>query len=245
MKAFRWVLALAIVLGLAGCGASKDATMPDVTGQKLNVAKDAIKDAGYDDKVKVQGGGVFGVIKESNWQVCKQSPKAGEVVTDTPRLTVDRTCDKGGSKATETPSRESSDSPSPQSPESDPDQILSVANSPDLATLLKNGDDDSVAKAFAEKFAGRTIRFDGYIADIAPHEDTHSRFDFLIYAGNAPDGGGSAPAFQLRDVGALGGVMPKNSHDNENVRVTALVVGFNTDTSLLYLNPVSVKERKR
>ena len=36
--------------------------MPDVTGKKLDDAKSAIKDAGFDDEVKVDGGGLFGVV---------------------------------------------------------------------------------------------------------------------------------------------------------------------------------------
>src|SRR4051812_12294491 len=93
MRALRLLVALAILLGFAGCGSDKNAVMPDVTGKKLDIATSAIKDAGFEDEVKVDGGGVFGVIDESNWQVCDQSPVAGEAVSDAPRLTVDRSCE--------------------------------------------------------------------------------------------------------------------------------------------------------
>lgn len=66
--------------------------MPDVTGQSLDVALSDIKRAGFTDKVEVLGGGTFGVIDKSNWQVCDQSPAAGQAVTAQPRLTVDRSC---------------------------------------------------------------------------------------------------------------------------------------------------------
>ncbi len=39
--------------------------MPDVTGKKLDVAQSDIKQAGFENKVEVLGGGAFGVVKES------------------------------------------------------------------------------------------------------------------------------------------------------------------------------------
>ena len=112
MRALCLAFALAMLVGFAGCGSDKKAVMPDVTGKKLDVAKSAIKDAGFEDGVKVDGGGVFGVIEESNWEVCDQSPAAGEAVSDAPRLTVDRSCHDGAaasetSKPSETPTETS------------------------------------------------------------------------------------------------------------------------------------------
>jgi PASTA domain len=98
------IVALAILLGFAGCGSDKYPVMPDVTGKKVDVAKGAIKDAGFEDEVKVDGGGVVGVIDESNWEVCDQSPVAGEAVSDAPRLTVDRSCDDAEPSETSKPS---------------------------------------------------------------------------------------------------------------------------------------------
>src|SRR4051794_1432088 len=96
MQALRYGVVLVLVLGLAGCGSAKDVNMPNVVGQRLDVALSDIEKAGFADDVEVLGGGMFGVIDESNWQVCDQLPAAGEVA-DAPRLTVDRSCDDGGS----------------------------------------------------------------------------------------------------------------------------------------------------
>ena len=84
-------------VGLAGCASGGDGVnpgvvMPDVVGQQLDVALSDIERAGVDDEVEVLGGGTFGVVDESNWQVCEQLPGAGQTVTDAPRLTVDRSC---------------------------------------------------------------------------------------------------------------------------------------------------------
>src|SRR4051795_12399492 len=92
MRALCLTFAVATLVGFSGCGSEKNAVMPDVTGKKLDVAKSAIKDVGFEDEVKVDGGGVFGVVKESNWEVCDQSPAAGQVVSDAPRLIIARSC---------------------------------------------------------------------------------------------------------------------------------------------------------
>lgn len=67
--------------------------MPDVVGTQLDVAKSDIERAGFGGDVEVVGGGLFGVVDESNWQVCAQLPAAGETVIDAPRLEVDRACE--------------------------------------------------------------------------------------------------------------------------------------------------------
>ncbi|HEX7195344.1 MAG TPA: hypothetical protein VF364_00765 [Candidatus Limnocylindria bacterium] len=70
-----------------------------MTGKKLDVAKSAIKAAGFEDDITVDGGGVFGVIKESNWEVCDQSPTPAGVVSEAPQLTIDRSCGAGASNS--------------------------------------------------------------------------------------------------------------------------------------------------
>ena len=44
--------------------------MLDVKGQKLDVALSDIKRAGFEDKVDVVGGDIFGVVVKLNWEVC-------------------------------------------------------------------------------------------------------------------------------------------------------------------------------
>lgn len=103
IRAYPTGVAILLMVGLVGCAgtAAEDVVMPDVTGQRLDVAKSDIERAGFADDVEVLGGGVFGVVDESNWEVCEQSPSAGEVVTGTPRLTVDRSCGDESGEATE------------------------------------------------------------------------------------------------------------------------------------------------
>ncbi|WP_291382260.1 PASTA domain-containing protein [Demequina sp.] len=85
--------------------------MPDVAGKALDVAKSDINDAGFTGDVEVLGGGLFGIVVESNWQVCDQSPAAGATVTGTPELTVDRTCGDEAEAGDDVPSVEPSPTP--------------------------------------------------------------------------------------------------------------------------------------
>ncbi len=68
--------------------------MPNVTGQRLDLAESHLQRAGFDPtKITIVGGGTFGVVVKSNWQVCTQAPAPGEVVSSGPRLSVGRTCE--------------------------------------------------------------------------------------------------------------------------------------------------------
>ena len=49
--------------------------VPDVVGQRLDVAKDRLHRAGFDPDV--DGGGLFGILKDSNWEVVTQDPGPG------------------------------------------------------------------------------------------------------------------------------------------------------------------------
>jgi hypothetical protein len=67
-------------------------SMPDEVGQRLDVAKDDIRGSGL--RVRVLGGGTFGIVVESNWTVCETRPGAGAQVAKHSRVTliVDREC---------------------------------------------------------------------------------------------------------------------------------------------------------
>lgn len=65
----------ALMLALAGCGDVTAKRVPNVAGDRLDVAKERLDDAGLG--YEVIGGGAFGVVVESRWQVCEQSPRPG------------------------------------------------------------------------------------------------------------------------------------------------------------------------
>ncbi|AXT85006.1 hypothetical protein C6I20_07280 [Aeromicrobium sp. A1-2] len=72
--------------------------------KKLDVAMTLLQDAEVPEgDIDVIGGGVLGVIDESNWVVCAQKPSAGEPLTGGISLTVERTCDEPEAPATPSP----------------------------------------------------------------------------------------------------------------------------------------------
>lgn len=257
MRAVRLLVAVVAVVataGLAGCGGDKATTMPDVTGKKLDDAKSAIKDAGFDDEVKVDGGGLFGVVVESNWEVCEQNPAAGTTVAGTATLTVARSCvdDKSSEEPEATPSETAPTTPEETVPEETvPDEPQAVAtltpqNNKDLAALLVVEDNcDEKSAAFAEKYAGQTIAFDGSIGDVAPAGKT--RHYILIVPGDKGPNTTQGPTFQFRDVNTFDLHIEDRSAylpaQGEKFRFIAEVGEFNQVQCLFFLKPVKTIPR--
>ena len=49
--------------------------VPQLVGERLDVAKDRLDRAGFDPDV--EGGGILGIIRDSNWEVVTQDPGPG------------------------------------------------------------------------------------------------------------------------------------------------------------------------
>lgn len=252
MRALFFAVAVATLVGFSGCGSDKNTVMPDVTGKKLDVAKSAIKDAGFQDEVKVDGGGVFGVVKESNWEVCNQSPAAGQAVSGAPRLKIDRSCqDDAGPSETSTPTETASEpTPDPtSSSEAEADQVLTKDNSKEFAALLRASDncDESIG-SFAAENGGGTIEFDGSIANMAKHGDADTRYDILIAPGNKGPESTVGPAFKFEDVNVFdlnltGTKIPDFVREGDRFRFVAQIDEYNQTQCLLFLEPVETKVR--
>jgi hypothetical protein len=103
----RWIAALLILVVLAGLGAAavyevprlshSDQThkpsgvrVPSLAGQPLDVAEQRLDDLGLNSSE--EGGGIFGVLIPSDWNVCETAPGAGALVRprSTVRLVIDR-----------------------------------------------------------------------------------------------------------------------------------------------------------
>ena len=176
--------------------------MPDVTGKKLDDAKRAIKDAGVDDDVKVEGGGVFGIVVESNWEVCEQNPAAGTAVSDKPTLTVARSCGTRSEEPETTTSETATSETATTTPAAPPAvATLTAKNNKALAAVLVAGDgcETQNVEAFAKKYRGR-IAFDGSIVDATLREGKDTRWDIFIGAGDDGPNTAKGPNFQFRDV---------------------------------------------
>jgi serine/threonine protein kinase len=103
----RWIAALGLLLMVAALGAAalfavpklsdsgktpapSGIEVPDLAGQPLDVAEQRLDDLGLNSRE--EGGGLFGVIVPSDWDVCETSPASGSVVKPgaTVRLLIDR-----------------------------------------------------------------------------------------------------------------------------------------------------------
>ncbi len=93
MKALAFpasVVPILVVLVAVGCGGARQArSVPDVRGQRLDVAEAVLDRAHLDFETK--GGGLFGVVSASRWWVCKQVPRPHAKSTSV-LLVVDRSC---------------------------------------------------------------------------------------------------------------------------------------------------------
>jgi beta-lactam-binding protein with PASTA domain len=74
----------------AGCGGSPEPrTVPDLRGERLDVAERQLDGLGLEyERV---GGGAFGIVVRSKWDVCEQRPKPGAKAAKV-TLIVDRWC---------------------------------------------------------------------------------------------------------------------------------------------------------
>ncbi|MGN6600190.1 MAG: DUF4839 domain-containing protein [Actinomycetes bacterium] len=254
MQGLRFAVPLVIVAGLAGCGSQTAPAMPDVTGKKLDIAQSDIKRAGFKDDVEVLGGGALGVIIKSNWEVCEQEPSAGSPMSTTPRLQVERDCDKSESTPTPEASAPTADAPPTSvepSPSSTPttEAALTVKNNAELARLLRSPQNDALAARFAEKYADRVIEFDGNLGAMANHGNYKTRYDMLIGAGDFDENKQSGPNFQFVDVQPAVDLYPTSKDATgafavgDNLHVIARVGEFHAMTSLWELEPIHVDQR--
>lgn len=129
------------------------------------------------------------------------------------------------------------------------DAVLTPANSPELALVLASTDycSSDIAK-FAGANSGRTISFPGSVGDIAPYEDTDTRYSILINAGDYSETSAPGPAFQFRDVNTTSDLRwadpaPDTLRVGTDLNVTAKVDRYEDNSCLFLLDPVATAVR--
>jgi hypothetical protein len=128
-------------------------------------------------------------------------------------------------------------------------EILTVKNNEELAAVLAVKDPfDSSVGNFAKKYAGKTIEFDGNIADLMQHKNYKTRYDILIYAGDYSETTVIGPYFKFQDVNIAdlkltGSDIPENLGKGQNLHITALVKEYNEDTGIFLLKPIATEIR--
>jgi hypothetical protein len=137
----------------------------------------------------------------------------------------------------------------PIEPTVNDEQVLTADNSEEFAALLAVPDycDETIAP-FVAKYGGRTIEFDGSIANMANHGDYDTRYDILIAPGNKGPESTVGPAFKFEDVNVsdlnlTGAKIPDSVGEGDRFRFVAQVVRYNPTQCLLFLAPVSTRVR--
>lgn len=122
---------------------------------------------------------------------------------------------------------------------------LTVENCPELASILSNKADlDPSYEAFAEKYQGRNIEFDGRIDYCTNYENYSTRFDYLISSGDYDPDSQIGPTFKFENVNhAQLNTNLETVSVGLNVHIVAEVVSYDNDSGLFFLNPVSVTGR--
>lgn len=164
---------------------------------------------------------------------------------------MDQSGDEGPSESTstvvsssETTSDVSSSAATQTKPTKTEPAVLTVKNSPELASMLKLGNycDESIEK-FAKKYEGRTIAFEANIGAMAPHGSAKTRYDILLTAGPYSETTSPGPAFQFRDENTTSDLHYKGDAGDTigvgtNLYIKAEVKEYEPSTCLFLLEPV-------
>ncbi|MGY1808008.1 DUF4839 domain-containing protein [Blastococcus sp. SYSU D00669] len=130
------------------------------------------------------------------------------------------------------------------------EEILTAENNEELAALLEVSDPGGAAvAAFASKYQGRTIEFDGNIASMLNHGEYETRYDILVGAGDFSETAMTGPYFQFRDVNITndlhltGSNIPDFIGRGDNLHIIARVVEYDSNSQLFLLEPISTEVR--
>lgn len=225
--------------------------MPDVVGKTLDVALSDLDRAGVnEDDVEVAGGGLFGIVDKSNWQVCEQLPESGATVDGEPRLVVDRSCGEDDEDPTEEANEPAAEPTEEASAEPAAEERATVQTSPQLAALLALTDSCSPEVAqLASQFEGKLIEFDGNIGAMNPHGSAKTRYDMLILPGDYSETSASGPSFTFEDVNTTfdmhySGDTPDTIGPGANLHIVARVGKYEPNNGCLFpLEPVETSFR--
>jgi hypothetical protein len=245
-------VALAVVLSVSACSskpAADESRMPaaskDFSGEKYQDVVDDLKRAGFTDVASAPLGDLVvgllhrpGDVKDVEINGSKDGFDKGATFDKDAKIVVEYHSDPIAASAS--PSVEGS----PDSPSGSEATVLTAANSSDLKALLavKDPSDPSVA-VFASKYLGKTIEFDGNIADIEAHGSTQTLEDVLINAGDYDADSATGPNFQLPGVSRYR--LPAGGVVGSNVHVTATLGSYDSETQLYQLgvSPITITTR--
>ena len=126
---------------------------------------------------------------------------------------------------------------------------ITVDNNEEFRALIESPEpDNATVEQFVSKYKGRTIEFDGNVADVAPYKSYKTRFDFLIYAGDYSTTSAHDPNFKFADVAyhdlnLTGNNIPDSIGTGQNLHIVAEILEYNSTQAVLFLEPVTTSVR--
>ena len=148
---------------------------------------------------------------------------------------------KDSSKKSSDASEKSNDTSKKKTGKKKGNMILTIDNSSDLKKLLTSDDEEDFAE-FAEKYAGKTIEFDGSIDYLVNHDNYKTRYDFLVSSGDYSEDTQDGPTFKLENYSVSQKEFPDESYAvGDPIHIVAKVDEFKS--SVFYITPVKVTHR--
>lgn len=127
------------------------------------------------------------------------------------------------------------------------EQVLTAKNNKDFAAALVGGDCEDSLVAFAAKYEGRTIEFNGSISAMMNHEDYTTRYDIGIAPGDKGSSSSKGPFFKYDNVNLFDLNFPNADIPyvgvDETFHFVATVDHYAADSCLFFLKPVSTRAR--
>lgn len=177
----------------------------------------------------------------------ESSSEASKPIDNTPpSSSSEPASDRSSSGIEEIPPASSSEVNHPEEPESQPEElpegaVLTIENCEALRRVLENKSDiDKMYAEFSEEYRGRTIQFNGYIANIANYSDWNpitgetkvynTRYNILVYVGDYDPDHAYGPQFQFENIGSTS--LPEPTKVGRNYVITAKVGVYNENSGL-------------
>ena len=128
-------------------------------------------------------------------------------------------------------------------------QNITVDNNEEFHALIESPEpDNATIEQFVSKYKGRTIEFDGNVANVIPYKSYKTRFDFLIYPGDYNPNSTHGPNFKFADVAyhdlnLTGNNIPDSIGTGQNLHIVAEILEYNSAQEVLFLEPVTTSAR--
>jgi hypothetical protein len=153
------------------------------------------------------------------------------------------------SEASSTPGQTTSQEPTATKPAEPEKAVITAEKNAEFAAILRLGDycDSSIA-AFAKKYHGQTVAFDGHVGAMNNHGSYATRYDILLGVGDYSATSAQGPAFQFRDVNTISdlrytGEVQGTIGVGTNLHITAQVDEYEPTSCLFLLKPVETAFR--